>query len=81
LKREFTEIDKAFYAFDERTRLENHVSMLERKRDDVIRGAVLQLHTSIEDLLNRMIMTRILGVPANKRKNICHRHGVRPYGK
>jgi hypothetical protein len=35
--------------------------------DNVIRSAVLQLHTSIEDILNSMIMCRILGVPANKR--------------
>jgi hypothetical protein len=68
LKREIAEIDEAFYVLNERADLTGHASMLERKRDDVIRGAVLQLHTSIEDILNSMIMCRILGVSANKRR-------------
>jgi hypothetical protein len=44
--------------------------MLERKRDDVIRGTVLQLHTSIENILNSMIMCHVLGVPANRRTRL-----------
>lgn len=36
--------------------------MLERKRDDLVRGAILQLHTSIEDILTSWIRNRILGI-------------------
>lgn len=77
LKREIAEIDEAFYITDERTDLAGQASMLERKRDDVIRAAVLQLHTSVEDILNSMIICHILGVPANKRK----RYMASPRGK
>jgi hypothetical protein len=35
--------------------------MLERKRDDIVRAAVLQLHTGIEDLLDQHITFAIVG--------------------
>jgi uncharacterized protein with von Willebrand factor type A (vWA) domain len=44
--------------------------MLERKRDDMIRAAVLQLHTSIENVLDKQIMCHVLGVPAHKRMKL-----------
>jgi hypothetical protein len=68
LKREIAEIDQAFYQLDGNDDPASVAQMLERKRDDVIRGAVLQLHTSIEDILNSMIICLILGVTANRRK-------------
>jgi hypothetical protein len=42
--------------------------MLERKRDDIVRSAVLQLHTGIEDILNSWITSRMLGVRSEERK-------------
>ena len=50
LNREISEIDKAIYLSDQTDRV-LMAGMLERKRDDIVRSAVLQLHTSIEDLL------------------------------
>lgn len=41
--------------------------MLERKRDDIVRGTVLQLHTAIEQLLNGLITCRVLGVKSEHR--------------
>jgi len=41
--------------------------MLEHKRDDVVRSAVLQLHTAIEDLLTHYIACTVLGVKAEER--------------
>jgi hypothetical protein len=35
--------------------------MLERKRDDMVRSAVLQMHTAIESLLNSYIIFKITG--------------------
>ncbi|MGC2775964.1 MAG: hypothetical protein WA418_10065 [Bradyrhizobium sp.] len=66
LKREIAEINAAFYELSKDGDLLQHASMLERQRDDVIRGAVLQLHTSIENLLDKMIMCHLVGVHANK---------------
>ena len=65
LKREIAQINSAFYEL-ESSDLEQQASMLERQRDDVIRGAVLQLHTSIENLIDKMIMCHLVGVPADK---------------
>lgn len=66
LKREIAEINGAFYELSKDGDLAQHAGMLERQRDDVIRGAVLQLHTSIENLLDKMIMCHLVGVHANK---------------
>jgi uncharacterized protein with von Willebrand factor type A (vWA) domain len=77
LKREIAQIDESFYELDKGGDLAQHASMLERKRDDVIRGAVLQLHTSIEELITSMIMCLILGVPTDKRSKVMSR----PRGK
>ncbi len=42
--------------------------MLERKRDDMVRSAVLQLHTAIEEILNSHISLRITGRDLVKQK-------------
>ena len=61
LTSEIEEIDRFFYKHDENGDRVRYVGMLERKRDDMIRSAVLQLHTSIEDLLNSYITSSIMG--------------------
>jgi hypothetical protein len=50
LNKEIDEIGAAIYASGEE-RPVLVAAMLERKRDDIVRSAVLQLHTKIEDLL------------------------------
>jgi hypothetical protein len=40
--------------------------MLERKRDDIVRSAVLQLHTKIEDLLTQLILFCTLDIRSEK---------------
>ena len=60
LTREIDEIDKLFYGQKEDRVL--YAGMLERKRDDIVRGAVLQMHTAIEDILNSLIICRVLNV-------------------
>jgi hypothetical protein len=50
-------------------------AMLERRRDDIVRAAVLQLHTAIEDVLDELLTCRVLGVsqqeivPTRRRKS------------
>ena len=51
LTREIAEIDKFFYRSNENEDRVLYAGMLERKRDDMVRSAVLQMHTAIEDLL------------------------------
>jgi hypothetical protein len=41
---------------------------LERKRDDIVRSVVLQLHTAIEDILDAAIVCRVLEVEPENRK-------------
>lgn len=61
LTSEIDEIDKFFYlGANEKDRL-LYVGNLERKRDDIVRSVVLQMHTAIEDMLNPHIMFRITG--------------------
>jgi uncharacterized protein with von Willebrand factor type A (vWA) domain len=74
LEHEIEAIDKAFYLFEQNGAPDQHASMLERKRDDMIRAAVLQMHTSIEDVLNQRIMCHVLGVPAHKRMQLMPTH-------
>jgi hypothetical protein len=62
LQREIDEIDRAFYFVDGSADRFALMGMLERKRDDIVRGAVLQLHTSIEDLLDQLILYRVLDI-------------------
>jgi hypothetical protein len=60
LKREIREIEDYFYVQTGARDLHENAGMLERKRDDVVRGAVLQLHTAVEDLLNSLIIHKVL---------------------
>ena len=61
ITREIEEIDHFFYKSDENDDRVLYAGMLERKRDDMVRSAVLQMHTAIEDLLNSCITSRITG--------------------
>lgn len=59
LTREIQTIEQFFYVQNSRAR-HLHLGMLERKRDDVVRSAVLQLHTATEDILTSFIFCRLL---------------------
>src|SRR5262249_37019928 len=43
--------------------------LLEHKRDDLVRAAVLQIHTAIEDLLTQIILYCALGITKEEYKN------------
>jgi hypothetical protein len=68
LKKEIAAIDDHFYHFDKDGDAMLYASMLERKRDDIVRSAVLQLHTAIEDVLTSWIICRFFGVGPTGRK-------------
>ena len=70
LTRELEEIDKFFYRGEEVSDRFLYAGQLERKRDDVVRSAVLQIHTALEDVLNGLIVDKMLGVtrPTRARK-------------
>lgn len=61
LTRELDDIDRYFYRSEEAEDRFLYAGMLERKRDDIVRSTVLQLHTSIEDLLDKQITHALLG--------------------
>ncbi len=67
LTREIANIDQFFYGVNENGDRSLYAGMLERKRDDMVRGAVLQLHTAIEDVLNSQIMCCVLNVKPEER--------------
>ena len=67
LKREITDIDHFFYAVNENDDRSRYAGMPERKRDDTVRSAVLQLHTAIEDVLNSQIICCLLNVKPEER--------------
>jgi hypothetical protein len=67
LNRELADIENYFYHINETTDRFLHASMLEHKRDDIVRSAVLQVHTSIEDLLMSHIASVVLGVKPEER--------------
>jgi hypothetical protein len=68
LTREITEIDDYFYRVNEKEDRYLYAGMLERKRDDMVRSAVLQIHTAIEDNLNSLIICHFMGVGPEHRK-------------
>ena len=68
LTREIAEIDKFFYKTNEVEDRSLYAGMLERKRDDVVRSVVLQMHTSIEDIINSLIICRVLNAKLVDRK-------------
>ena len=70
LTREIRKIDDVFYGLNKNEERELYAGMLERKRDDMIRSAVLQMHTAIEDLLNSCIVCRILNVKPEKWRRV-----------
>lgn len=61
LTREIEEIDSFFYKVNEDDDRVLYAGMLERKRDDVVRSVVLQMHTTIEDLLTSYITFHVTG--------------------
>lgn len=63
LNREISDIENHFYNLKDTNDRALYAGMLERKRDDVVRSAVLQMHTAIEDLLNAVILCRAMDVP------------------
>jgi hypothetical protein len=69
LTREIAKIDEFFYRGNENEDRALFAGMLERKRDDMVRSAVLQIHTSIEDLLNSMIVCHLLKVKPEDRRS------------
>jgi hypothetical protein len=68
LNKEIDEIGAAIYASGEE-RPVLVAAMLERKRDDIVRSAVLQLHTKIEDLLTSLMLYCALGITDKKLKH------------
>lgn len=67
LTREIAKIDDVFYNVNETKDRVLYAGMLERKRDDMVRSAVLQMHTAIEHLLDSFIVCRILNVTPEHR--------------
>ena len=68
LEKEILDIDEFFYRREPTHNLDQHAGMLERKRDDLIRAAVLQMHTAIEDVINSLIVHRIMNAESRTRK-------------
>ena len=67
LTREIEQIDNFFYPVDTKER-HLYAGTLERKRDDIVRGIVLQIHTSIEDLLDQHITFAVTGSTRSHRR-------------
>jgi hypothetical protein len=68
LTRELVELNRIFYGAHERSSRFLYAGMLERKRDDFVRGAALQMHTAIEDILDDLIRDKLLGVKPRAQK-------------
>lgn len=76
LTREIRDIDQFFYGVNQNADRYLYAGMLERKRDDMVRSTVLQLHTAIEEVLNSQIMCRVLNVKSEERmRRIRSRRG------
>jgi len=74
LTREIAAIDRFFYAANENEDRRLYAGMLERKRDDIVRATVLQLHTAFEDILNTGITCRVLKAkPENRMRKMRSR--------
>jgi hypothetical protein len=69
LTHEIAAIDEFFYRGNEKEDRALYAGMLERKRDDMVRSAVLQMHTAIEDLLNSMVICHVLKVKPEERRS------------
>ena len=81
LTREIVAIDQFFYEGDKGKDPSQYAGMLERKRDDIVRSTVLQLHTAIEDFLNLLIICRVLNVKSEKRARKMRNHSARALRK
>jgi hypothetical protein len=68
LEREIESIDAFFYEKDKVGNRDLYASMLERKRDDIVRSTILQIHTSIEDILNSLIRQQMLAGKSTRSK-------------
>lgn len=68
LTREIDHINKFFYEADQKGDPVLYASMLERKRDDIVRSIVLQLHTGTEDIINSLIECVALDAKPSNRK-------------
>src|SRR5262249_15307993 len=77
LTRELNEIDQYFYSEADSDGRANYAFMLERKRDDIVRSVVLQLHTAIEDLLNGYLISNVLQIsnPTNRTRKLSTARG------
>jgi hypothetical protein len=64
-QREIAEIDAFVYPGDEDRFL--YLGSLERKRDDIVRAAILQMHTAIESILTTLLLQRALDLPIEDR--------------
>src|ERR1700738_3888222 len=77
LTREIAEIDQFFYRVNENEDRLLYAGMLERKRDDMVRSTVLQMHTAIEDILNGQIICRLLNAkPENRASKMRSKSGI-----
>ena len=68
LREEIDDLDKALYDPSDDDPFAVW-GMLERKRDDMVRAAVLHLQMSIEDLLTRLIHMAVLDIHDRKQKH------------
>ena len=57
------------------------MALLEAKRDSVVRAAVLQLHTQIEDYLSKIMLYCVLGITTKKLKHRLRGHKARAFRK
>jgi hypothetical protein len=69
LKQEIGQIESFLYDLDAQKERMGVAALLEHKRDDLVRAAVLQIHTAIEDLLTQIILYCALGITKEKYKN------------
>lgn len=67
LSREIEQMDDLFYPENTEERY-LYAGMLERKRDDLVRGFVIQIHTAIEDILDQLITFAITGSTRSHRR-------------
>jgi len=76
LTREIEEIDQFFYKGNENEDRALYAGMLERKRDDMVRSIVLQIHTAIEDVLTAETIYHVLNVePENRNSKMRSQSG------
>lgn len=60
-------MDELFYPEDAEER-HLYAGILERKRDDLVRGFVIQIHTAIEDILDQLITFAVTGSTRSHRR-------------